>query len=66
MTKRLTASRSITKRTNRGSLQNIYSSYQGTSSSMLRNDLKCNLQYLNINSKNRNGSFGIKGWVSSY
>jgi hypothetical protein len=66
LTKRLTASRSISKIANKGSLQNIYSSSQRISSLMLRNELKCNLQYLNVNSKNRNGSFGIKGWVSSY
>src|SRR6201999_3250330 len=61
LTKRLTASRSINKITNNGSLQNIYSTSQGISSTMLRNNIRCNLQYLNINSKNRNGSFGIKG-----
>jgi hypothetical protein len=33
---------------------------------MLRNNIRCNLQYLNVNSKNRNGSFGVKGWVNSY
>jgi hypothetical protein len=33
---------------------------------MLRGHLRSNLQYLNINSKNRNGSFGIKSWLNSY
>ena len=66
LTKRLTASRSISKLGRKGSLQNIYSTSQNISSSMLRNHTRCNLQYLNVNSKNRNGSFGIKGWVNSY
>jgi len=66
LTKRLTASRSISKLGRKGSLQNIYSTSQNISSSMLRNNIRCNLQYLNVNSKNRNGSFGVKGWVNSY
>jgi hypothetical protein len=60
LTKRLTASRSILKRSNKGGIKNIYSSYQKLSTVMLRGHLRSNLQYLNINSKNRNGSFGIK------
>jgi len=66
LTKRLTASRSINKKIYKGNLQNIYSTYQGIPSSMLRNDIRCNIQYLNINSKNRNGSFGIKSSINSY
>jgi hypothetical protein len=60
LTKRLTASRSILKYTTKGTLRNILSSFQGQSSSILRGHSKSNIQYLNINSKNRNGSFGIK------
>jgi hypothetical protein len=66
LTKRLTASRTINKITRKGSLQNIYSTSQHLSTPMLRNDINCNLQYLNINSKNRNGAFGIKSWINSY
>ena len=32
---------------------------------MLRGIVKSNLQYSTINSKNRNGAFGIKAWVRS-
>jgi hypothetical protein len=32
---------------------------------MLRGHLKSNLQYTLINSKTRNGSYGLKGWVST-
>jgi hypothetical protein len=66
LTKRLTASRSINKKIYKGNLQNIYSTYQSIPSSMLRNEIRCNIQYLNINSKNRNGSFGIKSSINSY
>jgi hypothetical protein len=33
---------------------------------MLRGYVKSNLQYSLINSKTRNGTFGLKGWVSSH
>lgn len=66
LTKRLTASRSITKSRSKGSLKNINSSYNGISNVMVRGYLKSNLQYVNINSYNRNGSFGVKSWISSY
>jgi hypothetical protein len=32
---------------------------------MLRGIFKSNVQYSVINSKNTNGAFGVKGWVSS-
>ena len=66
LTKRLTASRSVYKYKYRGSLKNIYSSYQELPAVMLKGFAKSNTQYVNINSKNRNGSFGVKSWVSSY
>ena len=66
LTKRLTASRSILKYTTKGTLKNITSSFQGNTSTLLKGYSKSNIQYLNINSKNRNGSFGIKSWSSSY
>lgn len=65
LTKRLTASRSITKARSKGSLKNINSSRNGLSNVMVRGYLKSNLQYVNINSYNRNGSFGVKSWISS-
>jgi len=65
LTRRFTASRSVFKVKWKGSLKNIDSSYKGLSTVMLRGHAKSNVQYTNLNSKNRNGSFGIKGWVSS-
>jgi len=61
LSKRLTASRSVFKLKYKGSLKNIDSSYNGLSSVMLRGHIKPNLQYTNISSKTRNGSFGLKG-----
>jgi hypothetical protein len=66
LTKRLTASRSMLKFKTKGSLKNIYSSYQKVSTVMLKGHSKSNVQYININSKSRNGSFGIKSWLSSF
>lgn len=66
LTKRLTASRSISKTMGKGSLKNRVSSYNGLSTIVLRGYVKSNLQYTNVNSYNRIGAYGIKGWVSSY
>jgi len=66
LTRRLTASRSISKFKYMGSLQNLESSRQAISTVMLRGYMKSNLQYTNINSYNRNGAFGVKVSVSSY
>jgi hypothetical protein len=66
LTRRLTALRSIFKYKYIGGLKNIRSSYNNKSSTMLRGYVKSNLQYTNINSKTRNGTFGLKGWVSSH
>lgn len=64
LTKRYTASRSISKLRYKGNLLNIDSSYKGLSSVLLRGNLKSNIQYTKLKSKTRIGSFGIKGWVS--
>ncbi len=64
LTRRYTASRSISKLRYKGNLLNIDSSYKGLSSILLRNNNKSNLQFTKLNSKTRIGSFGIKGWVS--
>lgn len=64
LTKRNTASRSLSKYISKGSLFNIHSSKKGYSSTLLRGSLKPNLDYTNLNSKIRNGTFGIKGWIS--
>jgi Mitochondrial ribosomal protein (VAR1) len=65
LSRRLIAARSVFKLKYKGSLKNIDSSYKGFSSIILRGNVKSNIQYTNINSKTRNGSFGIKGWISS-
>jgi hypothetical protein len=60
LTRRLTASRAVFKITYLGSLKNIYSSFQGLSSVINKGFEKSNVNYINMNSNNRNGSFGIK------
>lgn len=64
LTKRYTASRSISKIRYKGNLVNISSSFEGNPSVMLRGYLRPNLEFTKLNSKTRIGSFGIKGWVS--
>jgi hypothetical protein len=66
LTRRLTASRSISKFKYMGTLQNIDSSRESLSTVMLRGYMKSNLQYMNINNHNRNGAFGVKVSVSCY
>ena len=65
LTRRYTASRSISKLRYKGNLLNIDSSYRGLSSVLLKGNLKSNLQYTKLESKTRIGSFGVKGWISS-
>jgi hypothetical protein len=64
LTRRFTASRSVFKVKWKGSLKNIDSSYRGLSSVMLRGHRKSNVEYSMVNSKTRNGAFGLKGWIS--
>ena len=61
LTRRLTAMRSVFKYRYTGSLKNIRSSLNQKSSTLLRGYVKCNSQYTVIDSKTRNGSFGLKG-----
>jgi hypothetical protein len=65
LTRRFTASRSVFKMKWKGGLKNVESSFRGLSAIMLRGIVKSNIQYSSISSKNRNGAFGVKGWVSS-
>ena len=65
LTRRFTASRSVFKMKWKGGLKNVYSSFRGLSAIMLRGHVKSNVEYSVINTKNRNGAFGVKGWVSS-
>jgi hypothetical protein len=64
LTKRYTASRSVSKLRYKGNLVNVDSSYKGLSTVILKGNLRSNLQYSKLNSKTRIGSFGIKGSVS--
>lgn len=66
LTRRLTAMRAVFKYRYAGSLKNIRSSFNRESSTMIRGYLKANLQHTLINSKTRNGTFGLKGWISSH
>jgi len=65
ITRRFTASRSVFKLKWIGGLKNIDSSFKGLSVIMLRGYSKSNVQYSLVSSKNRNGAFGVKGWISS-
>jgi hypothetical protein len=65
LTRRFTASRSVFKMKWKGGLKNVDSSFKGLSATMLRGHVKSNTQYTLLNSKNRNGAFGVKGWVSN-
>ena len=65
LTRRATASRSVFKMKWKGGLKNVDSSFRGLSTILLRGHVKSNVQYTLISSKNRNGAFGVKGWVSS-
>ncbi len=64
LTKRYTASRSISKLRYKGNLININSSFKGRPSVLLKGNFRPNLQFTKLNSKTRIGSFGIKGWIS--
>jgi Mitochondrial ribosomal protein (VAR1) len=61
LTRRYTASRSQYKVRYKGNLENVYSSFKGYPSVVLRGNFKPNLQYTKLYSKSRIGSFGIKG-----
>ena len=61
LTRRYTASRSVSKLRYKGNLLNIDSSYRGLSSVLLKGNIKSNLQYTKLKSKTRIGSFGMKG-----
>lgn len=61
LTRRLTAMRAIFKYRYVGSLKNLRASYENKASAMSRGYVKSNSQYTVINSKTRNGTFGLKG-----
>lgn len=66
LSRRFTASRSVSKLKHKGNLINIDSSYGNLSSVLLKGNLKSNMQYTKLKSKTRIGAFGLKGWVSGY
>lgn len=61
LTRRLTAMRAVFKYRYMGSLKNLRSSLNSKPSAILRGNVKSNSQYTIINSKTRNGAFGLKG-----
>jgi hypothetical protein len=65
LTRRATASRSVFKMKWKGGLKNVDSSFRGWSTIMLRGIVKSNVQYSVTSSKNPNGAFGVKGWISN-
>jgi hypothetical protein len=65
LTRRLIAQRAIYKFKFIGNLRNIDSSILNNSSTILRGNLRSNLQFSKHKSKQKIGSFGLKGWVSS-
>jgi hypothetical protein len=65
LTRRFTAARSVFKVKWKGGLKNVDSSFKGLSAIMLRGDRKSNVEYSIVNSKNRNGAFGVKGWIGT-
>lgn len=65
ISRRFTASRSVFKMKWIGGLKNVDSSFKGISAIMLRGHVKSNVQYSFLSSKNRNGAYGVKGWISS-
>ena len=65
LSRRITAARSVFKIKYIGNIKNIDSSYKGFSSVILRGNTRSNIQFTKLASKNRIGSFGLKGWISS-
>jgi hypothetical protein len=65
ITRRKTAQRSLKKIKYVGTLTNLLSSHIGISTSLSRGVNKSNLQYINNNKYNANGSFGLKVSISS-
>lgn len=61
LTRRFSASRSQRRTKYKGNLENVYSSFKGYPTPVLRGNDKANLQYTVINSTSRVGAFGVKG-----
>lgn len=65
LTMRLIAARSVFKLVYKGGLRNLDRVKNNESTLLLRGNTKPNVQYTNINSKTRNGAFGLKGWINN-
>ena len=65
LNRRRIAARSVNKVSQKGTIRNVYSSYTGLPSVLLRGSVRPNLDYHQLNSKTRNGSFNVKAWVAS-
>jgi len=64
LTKRITGRAvSIMKQT--GTIKNVYSSYRGVSSVLLRGNLRHNVDFTKSDYVGNTGSFGLKGWIGS-
>lgn len=63
LTKRFTAEKSVFKMQYKGGLKTVDSSFKGLAAVMIRGYLRNNIQYSLAQSKNRNGAYGVKGWV---
>jgi hypothetical protein len=66
LTKRMTASRSVYKLKYKGNLKNVYSCYYKMSTHLIRGFNKSNISFVNNNSKNKNGSYGISSSLNTF
>lgn len=66
ITRRLIAQRATSKIRYKGTLKNVDSSYRRLSTVILKGYEKSTLQYTQLCSKRRIGSFGLKGWINTY
>lgn len=66
LTKRMTASRSVYKLKYKGNLKNVYSCYYKVSTHLIRGFNKSNINFVNNNSKNKNGSYGISSSLNTF
>lgn len=65
LTKRLTASRTISKIKTIGGIKNIESSFKSLPTTNTKGYLPSNLDFTKSNSFTLIGSYGLKGWVNS-
>lgn len=65
LTRRFTASRSVFKVRWKGGLKDPESRYKGITAVILRGHARGNMTSTVVNSKSRNGAFGVKGWISA-